>query len=60
MTKNDTKPRLIRWLPLLQDFDIEIKQKKWVKNMVADHLSWIELGEKDDTLSIYDLFMWER
>ena len=28
LTKKDTKPRLIRWVLLLQEFDLEIKDKK--------------------------------
>ena len=28
MTKKDAKPRLIRWVLLLQEFDKEIKDKK--------------------------------
>jgi hypothetical protein len=28
LTKKDAKPRLIRWVLLLQEFDIEIKGKK--------------------------------
>jgi hypothetical protein len=39
LTKKDTKPRLIRWILLLQEFDLEIKDKKEVENSVADHLS---------------------
>lgn len=31
MTKKDAKPRLIRWVFLLQEFDIEIRDKKAVK-----------------------------
>ena len=38
-TKKDVKPRLIRWILLLQEFDLEIKDKKEVENSVADHLS---------------------
>ncbi|XP_073129373.1 uncharacterized protein [Henckelia pumila] len=37
--KKDAKPRLIRWILLLQDFDFEIRDKKRSENLVADHLS---------------------
>jgi hypothetical protein len=38
LTKKDHKPRLIRWILLLQEFDLEIKDKKERENSIADHL----------------------
>ncbi|RDX95520.1 Retrovirus-related Pol polyprotein from transposon 17.6, partial [Mucuna pruriens] len=39
LKKSDAKPRLILWMVLLQEFDIDIGDKKGVENSVADHLS---------------------
>ncbi|GJT60683.1 reverse transcriptase domain-containing protein [Tanacetum coccineum] len=40
--KQDAKPRLIRWVLLLQGFNIKIKDKKGAENLVVDHLSRLE------------------
>ena len=58
MTKKDAKPRLIRWVLLLQEFDVEIKDKKGTENLVADHLSRLE-GAKDD-VQVNDEFSDEK
>ncbi|RDX70001.1 Tf2-6, partial [Mucuna pruriens] len=46
LKKPDAKLRLIQWMLLLQEFDIEIKDKKCAENSVVDHLSRIEKESK--------------
>jgi len=54
LAKNDTKPRLIRWILLLQEFNIEIKDRKCSENSAADHLSKILTKCTDDSIGFSD------
>ena len=61
MMKKDVKPRLIRWVLLLQEFNMEIKDKKGSKNVVADHISCLESDKGiEDPMEIEGFFLDEQ
>ena len=53
MEKKDAKPRLIRWIMLLQEFVYEIKDMKGSNNSVADHLSRLVTNDASESLISY-------
>nr|GEV81766.1 reverse transcriptase domain-containing protein [Tanacetum cinerariifolium] len=48
LAKQDAKPRLLRWILLLQEFNVIIRDKKGAKNLAADHLSRLENPHQDE------------
>ena len=55
----DDKSRLIRWVLLLQEFDLHIIDRKGAENPVANNLSRLE-NMLDDPLPIDDSFLDEQ
>ena len=56
ISKQDTKPRLTRWILLCQEFYLTIKDKKGVENVVDDYLSRLVLESTSNGLPIGDSF----
>ncbi|GJV34799.1 reverse transcriptase domain-containing protein [Tanacetum coccineum] len=48
LAKQDAKPRLLRWILLLEEFNVFIRDKKGAENLAADHLSRLENPYQSD------------
>ena len=60
LSKQDTKPHLTRWILLCQEFNLTIKDKKGVENVVPDHLSRLVSETTSEGLPIGDTFLDEQ
>ncbi|GJX74635.1 reverse transcriptase domain-containing protein [Tanacetum coccineum] len=47
LAKQDAKPILLRWILLLQEINVIIRDKKGAENLAADHLSRLENPHQD-------------
>ena len=56
LTKKNAKARLIIWVLLLQEFNLQIRDKKGVENVVTDHLSKLTIAHNTHNPPIYDEF----
>ena len=60
LTKKNAKARLIHWVLLLQEFDLEFKDMKGTENVVADHLSRLHFDIITDPLILNESFSDEQ
>ena len=58
LSQKEAKLRLIHWILLLQEFNLEICYKEDIENLVVDHLNRLTINEKPSPLQ--DNFPIER
>ena len=56
LTKKNAKARLIKWVLLLQEFNLQIRDKNGVKNVVADHILRLTIAHNTHNPPINDEF----